>query len=266
VNQVAQGEVQRATAVVERVLTRAGNEGERAVSWARIILGGIIAIAWPLVTYDEMIHGEISDWIVVDCSLVAVVFSVGIIRWLRTHDVTPSLRTISIVVDGVIVLGVLSSFVLNPPPSWLGIGRASIVGIAYFAILAVGLRVSRRGVITALLLFAVGIGCLMAIDDARNAKDDTIANRVTIAALLVNAAVYAWLVAKRTRTLVLEGAAQTSLAERALARLGSYLSEEIAAHALANDTIHMGGVRQDVAIPICARSRRSLRRWIPSKS
>jgi adenylate cyclase len=98
------------------------------------------------------------------------------------------------------------------------------------------------------LIFTLGIGALMWFDESSNHVGDTLANRITLGSLLVLAAVFAWMIAGRTRAMVLEGAAQTLLAERARARLGAYVSEEVAQHALASDDMRLGGVRQEVAI------------------
>jgi class 3 adenylate cyclase len=149
----------------------------------------------------------------------------------------------------VLVLGLLSSFVFQPPPTnYFGLGRISGLGASYLVILAAGIRLSQRGAVLAGILMLGGTVSLGVIDFSRNAVNDTVANWVTIVALLATAGVFAWLIAQRTRTLVLEGANQTLLAERARARLGAYVSEEVAAHSLAVDEMRMGGVRREVAI------------------
>jgi class 3 adenylate cyclase len=240
--------MERTRAVVDEVLARASTDGERTVSWARLVFCLLLVVLWPLSTYDEMIHGELSDWMVVGISAIGVAFSLFTLRRTRTELASSTLRTISIVADGVLVLAVLTAFTLKPPPTWLGVGRITGVGAAYFAILGAGIRLSRRGAVTGFIIFALGIGALMWFDESSNHVGDTLANRITLGSLLLIAAVFAWMIGGRTRAMVLEGAAQTLLAERARARLGAYVSEEVAQHALASDDMRLGGVRQEVAI------------------
>jgi class 3 adenylate cyclase len=241
--------VERAKRVVDDVLTRAQNDGERAVSYARLALAGIVFVLWPLATYRELMAGVFSTIAVVALCFVALCFSAWVLWHLKTKPMTSRLRTMSILIDAVLVLGLLSSFVFQPPPTnYFGLGRISGLGASYFVILAAGIRLSQRGAVLAGVLMLGGTVSLGLIDFSRNAVNDTVANWVTIVALLATAGVFAWLIAQRTRTLVLEGANQTLLAERARARLGAYVSEEVAAHSLAVDEMRMGGVRREVAI------------------
>lgn len=241
--------VERAKRVVDEVLTRAANDGERAVSYARLALAGIVFVLWPLATIEEMKAGVFSTYAVLALCFAALCFSAYTLLRLRRGPMTSTMRTMSIVVDALLVLGLLSSFVMKPPPTnYYGLGRISGLGAAYFVILAAGIRLSPRGSMGAAALMLVGTFGLGYADRRLNQVDDTVANWVTIGALLVTAGVFAWLVAQRTRKLVLEGANQTLLAERARARLGAYVSEEVAAASLASDEMRMGGVRRDVAI------------------
>ena len=240
--------VERAKRVVDDVLTRAANDGERAVSYARVALSGLIFVLWPIATWEEMMAGVSSNFAVVGLCFVALCFSSWILLRLRRGPMTGLLRSMSIVVDGVLVIGLLASFVAQPPPQYLGIGRISGLGAAYFVVLAAGIRLSTRGAIGAVLLMLTGVTVLAVVDVRVNLVHDTVGNWVTIGALLVTAGVFAWLIAARTRKLVLEGANQTLLAERARSRLGAYVSEEVAAATLATDEMRMGGVRREVAV------------------
>ena len=240
--------VERAKRVVDEVLTKAANDGERAVSYARLALAGLIFVLWPLATWDELKAGVFSNYAVIGLCFVALCFSAWILLRLRRAPMTGVLRSMSIIVDGVLVLGLLASFVSHPPPTYFGLGRITGLGAAYFVVLAAGIRLSTRGSVGALALMLVGVFGLATVDARVNSTDDTVGNWVTIGALLVTAGVFAWLIASRTRTLVLEGANQTLLAERARSRLGAYVSEEVAAATLAMDEMRMGGVRREVAV------------------
>lgn len=240
--------VARARLVVEGVLTRAANDGEKAVSFARIALAGLVFVLWPIVTWDELVAGYFANYAVIGLCFVALCFSAWILLRLRRAPMTGLLRSLSIVVDGALVLGLLASYVAQPPPSYLGIGRLSGIGAAYFVVLAAGIRLTTRGSLGAVVLMIGGVVALATIDVRLNGVDETLGNWVTIAALLVTAGVFAWLIASRTRKLVLEGANQALLAERARSRLGAYVSEEVAAATLATDEMRMGGVRREVAV------------------
>ncbi|HEY4222767.1 MAG TPA: adenylate/guanylate cyclase domain-containing protein, partial [Myxococcota bacterium] len=239
--------LERTRAVVEEVLGKAARDGEKVVCYARIVLCGVIAVIWPVTTFDEMKNGEPSDFVVVGMCSLALMASLGMLWYLRTHSMTSVLRTVSIVLDALVVLVILGSFVWRPPPTYFGFGRMSGIGAAYFAVLGAGIRLSRRGALLSLAIVAAGFTAFIAVD-IHNDVADTMANRLTIAALMLNAGVFSWLIAARTRKLVLEGAEQTLMAERARSRLGAYVSEEVAAHSLASDEMRMGGARQEVAI------------------
>jgi class 3 adenylate cyclase len=238
----------RTRAVVDEVLTRAARDGERVVSYARLALGSVILVGWPLATWDELMAGVRSSYAVIGLAAAAVLFSLAVLLRLRRVAMTQRMRTVSILVDSALVLGLLAAFVADPPPTYHGVGRITGIGAAYFAVLAAGIRLSRRGAILAVMIIFMGVGALLGIDELVNDIDDTLANWVTIAAMILTAGVFSWLIADRTKRLVLEGVEQTLLAERARARLGAYVSEEVAAASLASDTLRLGGARQQVAV------------------
>lgn len=243
--------LERTRAVVDDVLTRAARDGERVVCGARIALGGIILVLWPLATWDELRAGSAgmgSNLAVLGLSLVAVVFSALVLLVLKRRVMTQGMRTASILMDALLVLGLLGAFVADPPATYLGLGRISGIGSAYFAVMAAGIRLTRRGALLAVAIFLVGITALMIVDERVNHVGDTAANWLTIGAFVLTAGVFAWLVAARTKALVLEGAQQTLLAERARSRLGAYVSEEVAAAALQSDNLRLGGARREVAV------------------
>jgi class 3 adenylate cyclase len=246
--QLTGSSLERTRAVVDEVLTRAAKDGERVVSWARIALGSLVLVTWPFATWSEITAGVPSTISVLVICALAVGFSTFLLVRARSGAISGWLRAVSIVADVVLVIGMLAAFVLNPPPAYFGIGRISGLGAAYFAVLAAGIRLTRRGAVLSTLLFLVGIGALCVVDERRNHVGDTAANLVTIGALLFTAGVFGWLIAARTKALVLEGAQQTLLAERARDRLGAYVSEEVAAASLQSDVLRLGGSRQEVAV------------------
>src|SRR4051794_33599367 len=128
--------------------------------------------------------------------------------YLRKARITLGLREGSIVLDAQRVLGLLRAFVVHPPPRYLGIDRVGGLGLADFGVLPAGIRLSRRAAVTAFFLFTAGVAGLMVLDVQRNGVADDAANRVAVFVLLIHAGVIAWLIAGRTRTLVLEGASQ----------------------------------------------------------
>jgi class 3 adenylate cyclase len=241
--------VERAQRVVNEVLERAAGRGERATAWARIVLCGIVAVTWPITTYPDLFNGETATLTVEVLCCVGLLFSWWQMLRLRRGLMTPMMSTVSIVADAVLLLSLYFSFVVRPPyADYYGVDRMAGFGAIYLSVVLVGTRLSRRGVWLAAILYGVGVTVLFALDRSWNDRGHSIANIVSVYALLTTAVASAWFITKRTRSLVIESAQRALEAERARSRLGAYVSEEVAEHEMRDDELRIGGSRQQVAV------------------
>ena len=192
--------------VVDDVMAKAAVDGERIVAVARLLFAAVILVAWPMATWKGLRTGEHANIAVLALAALAAGVSVGSLLLDRRAWVTRRISMITVLIDALASLMMLAAFVTWPPVDYLGFGRLTGVGTAYLAILGAGVRLSRRGVLLSFGVLAPGLITLMVIDERQNGIVDTLANRLTIFAFLFTASVFAWLIAQRTRTLVLQGA------------------------------------------------------------
>jgi class 3 adenylate cyclase len=241
--------VERARQIVDQVLADAALSGERIAAWARIALCGVMAVTWPVTTWREMANGEGAVLGAEAISIAGLLVSCWLLLRLSTGCMTRSLTVLSTVCDAVLVLAFLAGFVVWPPKvGYFGLGRMAGLGTVYLAIFGAGLRLSRGGAALSVGLHVVGLVALFVLDFRLNPTTDTAPNVVTVFALVVSAGLASAMMVRRTRDLVLASAQQTLLAERVRARLGAYVSEEVAAASLEDDEMRLGGARQDVSI------------------
>lgn len=240
----------RAQEIVDEVLERAARRGERNTAWVRLAFAGSSAIVWPWVARDAMAQLAPAVLLVEVLCIGGVLFSLLMLHRTARQATTPRQRNVSIVVDSVLVLGFLASFVLLPPPEYWGLTRVAGLGTAYIALIGAGTRLSRRGAQLAFAIFSIGVPALVVLDEVRNPSivHNGAANVMSVVLILGASGMFAIFTATKTRRLVLESARQTWNFERARQRLGAYVSEEVAAVSLASDEVKLGGARQEVSV------------------
>jgi serine/threonine protein kinase len=200
----------RTNAAAEDVLARAARDGERVVAIARIVLAISTLIAWPIWNWERLKDGVVADWVVISMSMASLAFSIGVLAYLRGDRPdrnTAALRMLSILVDGILIIGGLATFVVNPPPEYVGIAREPGASFALFGVLAGGVRLRVNGAMFSALVFGVGVLALLVVDHSLNPNTPVGASNVlTWGGLWLTASVFAWLFAKRTEAHVREGA------------------------------------------------------------
>src|SRR5207248_2296150 len=103
----------RTSAAAVDVVKRAARDGERVVCTARLALAVTTVIAWPIFASGRPGGFVAADVVVILMSAGSLVFSAGVIFWLRGDRVARNsfaLRTVSIGVDCVLVIGGLAMF------------------------------------------------------------------------------------------------------------------------------------------------------------
>ncbi len=209
----------------------------------------LFALRLGIVQYDEIVAGVLKHWLSLGCLLGGLVVSEVLLRRLRAaDDLTPWSRA-SVLLDVAVAFGVCLWGVLWPVASYPGF--LSRPDWAVFPVLAVagGLRLSRSATLVGSVAAAVAALSLVSIDMQRNAEVLVYgpADALLAVVFMVVGGLLGDAVASRVRRLVQEGASQAVDAERARHRLGTYVSEEVAALALASDAT-LGGSERQVAV------------------
>ncbi|MCC7074640.1 MAG: adenylate/guanylate cyclase domain-containing protein [Deltaproteobacteria bacterium] len=242
--------LERAIAVVGDTIERAAHHGEELVAWSRLALGVGFLILWPAVTWYELAAGIASAYAVIVVAILAVAWSVFTVWYLRRRHITTRLVMASVLVDCALVLALFSVYVLRPPALYFGISRVSGLAVIYLVVVGAALRMTRSGAIVSALTIGAGLVPMLYLDNTLNAGRvyNGAPSVVSLCLLLLGAALFGWFSARRTRELTLEAARLTLSGERARARLGAYVSEEVANASMAVDEIPLGGVRQEAAV------------------
>lgn len=241
--------VERTAAIVDRLFARAAVEGERFVLRARAIIGGVGLLVWPAFVWDELVSGMPRAWLTIGVAFVTVMGSLLAHRWLRQRDTSLRMQAISIAIDAALAFGVMVGHARWPGQDYGPSYELPGVGLFYFLVLGAGARLSRRGALLGIVLNGVGLIALFSLDRVWNggrAADP--AAYATVAGLFAAVSTLAVSIATRTRRLLVDTASQTLLATRARARLGTYVSEEVAEASLISDELCLGGTRQQVAV------------------
>ncbi|MBI1947389.1 MAG: adenylate/guanylate cyclase domain-containing protein [Deltaproteobacteria bacterium] len=242
--------LERAMAVVGDTIEQAAHHGEVMAAWSRLGIATAFLVLWPAVTWYELLAGITSAYVVEAVAVVAIGWSLGTLWWLARRRITSRLVIVSVLFDCALVLSLFAMYVVRPPSLYFGVTRVAGLGIVYLVIVGAALRMTRSGALVAAGTIALGLLPIVLADNTWNAGRAFNGGPSVLAVylLILGAALYGWFSARRTRELALEAARLTLSGERARARLGAYVSEEVASASLALDEIPLGGVRQEAAV------------------
>lgn len=247
--EVSGSTVGRAARIVDELFARAAAQGERVAAWARLLIGGMVLVTWPALVWDELRAGRPQVVVTMALAGVAVASSVVILVGWRRGGTTFLLQAASIALDALIVGGILLAFVRWPSADHRSLHENLGISLFVLGILTAGARLSRRGAALGIGLHSLSLALLLVLDKTWNgARTIELLDYVTLWTFMVASSLLAFTIAARTRRLVLEGATQALLAARAKERLGTYVSEEVAAESLTSDELRLGGKRQEVAV------------------
>lgn len=238
----------RALAVVEALLDDAARSGERAVTWTRIVLSALMLVVWPILTWEELKTGRVSLWVTLFASPVALLISLWILRYLRRHALKLKTQIAAVTLDVVLIATVMVPYPFSPAPDYNNVTNMNGMALLVLGVVTGGVRLSRRVSLYATGMYLALLAVLGVIDYSLGHVRSMPLDYTLYTLYLLAAGVLAYIAASRTRALVLRAATQTLEAERTRSLLGAYVSEEVAAASLAQDELHLGGQRQDVAI------------------
>ncbi|MBW2523886.1 MAG: adenylate/guanylate cyclase domain-containing protein [Deltaproteobacteria bacterium] len=232
-------------------LRHAAMRGERTVALARLLIAGLLLGQWVFLGGEwGPSESSLTYWTAAAGLGVAVAFSAWVL--IGRGAAQPSRRTllVSVTVDAAVLAVVIIPFSLWPTVTYEGFLRAPNPAVLLIGIILAGFRLSRRVALTGTVSMLGVAAVSLLIDFRHNAELITYRGEhlVNWLILFIAAAAMSYVAASRTRRLVFQGADAAVKAERARQRLGVYVSEQVAAEALAADELAPGGRRQSVAI------------------
>lgn len=241
---------QKAAAIVKPLLGAAARRGEMAVAIARITTGAAVVILWPVFQWPNLIGLVPRTLSVLIAGWIAVIWSCYVLFRIKKNPPTEALMLVSITIDALAINAMLLTYVFDPAFCHDSIVEVHGSAIVYLTIVMAGARLS---VPAALWGACFNSACLIGIVVLSTVRVDNWkiigpVEWITVLAGLLGATILAVSAAQRTKDLVFSAAIKAREAEKAVGKLGAYVSEEIASELLKHDELEMGGQRQNVAI------------------
>jgi class 3 adenylate cyclase len=236
----------RALTAVDRVLTAAASEGERAASWARLVLCCAVLAVWVPILVRL---GRPGDFISVGVCALGVVHAVLVLVRLGRGPASHRLLVSSALTEGALVGGVVIGWFAVREADWLGIPKLTASWVGCLSLFVGGLRLSRRVVLYSAVMHAAWVVPLAFLDQSVTTGSESLGRDWAVyLTFLTCSALMAFFVAKRTRALALDVAAESRTREKTRALLGAYVSEELAEAALERGELTLGGERAVVTV------------------
>jgi class 3 adenylate cyclase len=239
-----------ATEVLDGLFRHASFRGERAVAVSRLVLVALAVARLLLLRPQPLTENVLRTSL--DCAAMLLGAAISLLNLRLTPDRGPAPRRLmlSVLADAALVFVFFLNSILWPGAEYRGLLRQHYVGLVLLAIGAAGVRLAFVpmvvGIVCNTALFQLLVGLDWLLWGARRGYG--LYEIALFETLLLGAALLTWVVATRTRRLVIDAAQSLLLAERARLRLGAYVSLEVAAHALEDSVILLGGSRRPIAV------------------
>ena len=223
---------------------------EQIASRIRASLAALALARLAFFDFGGLAAGEPKYWISAAGLSIAIGLSLAILALLPHMKTVRPLLFAGVALDSFAFLIAFSPVVLWPAWDYAGVLRAPDIAFLYIATIAAGTRLDRRVAQTSALLNYLVAVSLVVADSVMHPElmtygtTDVVIWTVTFA----GCAAMADVLAGRTRRLVENGSQARVDAERAVARLGAYVSTEVANEVLSQKELRVGGSRQRVAI------------------
>jgi class 3 adenylate cyclase len=240
----------RSKLIVNELLAAAARQGELGIAYARLVLGVLVTALWPVLHWGNLLRLVPRSVAAFSLGLLALIWTLVVFRKLRDANPTPQLTYASIVIDALLINSLILFYVLAPGASHQSVVEVHSTAFVYVAILSSGVRFSPAAawlgaVVNSLLFGGLVVASTLMVNDLRIIGG---AEWLTVLIGLIASTILAVRIATRTRRLVGQAARATLRSETARARLGAYLSPEIAQEVLKEGALRLGGQRQDVAV------------------
>ena len=241
---------ERTRAIVDGLLGNAARRGELGVNVARLIGSGCVSVLWPAVHWQNLVELVPRAVAVLVLAWIALAWSL-FVRWrLRRENPSQGLLYTSITVDALLVNSLVLMYLLAPGRSHDSIVEVHGTAFVYLAIVMAGVRLSKPAavygaVINSAMLVGLVAASTVAVDNLTLIGPP---EWITVGVGLIASAVLGVTVAARTTRLVEQAARETLLSESARAKLGAYISPQVADIVLRESELRLGGERQEVAV------------------
>lgn len=237
-------------ALLRRFFREAADDAEGTIHRIRVAILLLVQLRLLAIALPEFLSGAAKHWITTGVILGGALGSTALVRAIRRVQHKEPLQVASAVLDATLAFLVVLPGVLWPRPAYAGVLAAPDFGIWVLVATAGGLRMSRGAAVAGPLAACAGIVGLVTIDHALNAAvlrygppEMVLAGVLMVGATLLARGLYFWIGA-----LVRRASREAGSAERVRARLGAYLSEEVAEFALRAPEAALGGEARDVAV------------------
>lgn len=236
--------------IADAVLTTAAVTGERLAAWTRL---AITAAAIVLAPYFSSLKAPPGTTLTIRViALIGALISLAILWRLKKPGAPSQAWTFIPVTADVLLAGAaIAVFLEWHTVKYAGVIHLPGVGLLHIAVILGGLRLRRRHALHAAVLAHLILVAMIAYDAAHGIH--MYATDITYAiVILAGSAVLAWAIATRTRGLLTGAIDAGRSAARARARLGAYVTDTVASHALSEDELELGGRHLDkVATLFC---------------
>lgn len=235
--------------VLDRFLAAAQVRGERGVAIARLIGCGLVLMPNIIRILVTNFGDSPKQWIIDAALLAGVFFSLWVLTRGRRSQASEFSLLASIFFDLAMVGTILGTYVVWRFDTYTGILHLVDFQALIMAVVASGLRLSRRGTVLSASVGALLILILLAIEQ-HNAEFLTYDrwDFFVLFGIYSVAVVLSFAFSHRTVRLVHQGAVAALDAERQRQRLGVYISQEFAAASGNSEQLELGGERRPVAI------------------
>lgn len=238
--------------ILSGFLLRTATQGERSVAGLRGAIGAMGLINLLLIAdgAQQIQDGSIKHGLMLLILIATTLSTPAFLYALRRGAAPRAALYASVSLDALIILTILLCSAIWPDPSYTGLIHLPHFAMFALALAASGLRLSRSAILLSAGLNCGGFLGLALLDIRINpvAREIRPDDYGAFCLLITGALLMAVAVQRRSRSLVLEGAAAALQADRARQRLGVYVSHPVAEAALATDDLSPGGERRTVAV------------------
>lgn len=237
---------------IQELFNQAALAGERSAGVLRTAASALALLRELWFNGADLLAGDPRE--VVGCSSLTFVVVAGALLLKSSGNAAgwPAVRrrlSLSVALDGVLLLGVMMGIVLWPVPGHRGLLYSVFAPVFPAAVMLSGLRLSRSVAGVSLAVVSSVFVLLCAVDAWRNPEAVyPVGHSVFWAILLASCGAAAVAMTARTRALVLQSAGIVLEVARVRERLGAYVSREVAEHVLSVDDFKLGGGRVEVAV------------------
>lgn len=237
---------------IQALFNAAAIQGERGLSLLRGLFCALAFVRELVFNGTALLGGDRREMMSTTVLLTGMALSFPLYRIKDGLDWPAIRRRLlwGVLLDAGLLFGALVAVVLYPGPGHMGMLYSPFLLAFPSAIAAAGLRLSRSLVVPSTVGALTALAGLVALDLAHSGDvvQYPVGHVVFVVMVLILCGILAFLVTSRARALVNTAAATVLEVARVRERLGAYVSDAVAEHALNAQQFTLGGERMDVAV------------------